>query len=79
MAWSTIYHESRSLLNFIQGILNARYYINQILQSVVLPFFDCLLKTTSQQRNARPHTAKITKKFLEKNKIQILCITYLCS
>ncbi|RZC35258.1 hypothetical protein BDFB_005358 [Asbolus verrucosus] len=50
---------------FIQGILNAESYIGQVLEPVVLAYFEDLQNATFQQDNARPQTGEVTRQFLE--------------
>ncbi|GFX60871.1 transposable element Tcb1 transposase [Trichonephila clavipes] len=52
MAWGGIgYHSSTSLVR-IAGTLNSQCYISEVLEPVVLPYFNCLTKFIFQKDNA---------------------------
>lgn len=72
MVWGAIHHGGRSPLVFVPGTLNARRYIDNILEPVVLPFLQNLPGAVFQQDNARPHTANVTLDFLAENNVNCL-------
>ncbi len=61
----------RTQVHFIDGILNAQRYRDEILRPIVVPFIhDHHLML--QQDNARPHVARICTQFLEAENIPVL-------
>ncbi len=59
------------LMHFIDGILNAQRYHDEILRPIVVPFIhDHHLML--QHDNARPHVARICTQFLEAENIPVL-------
>lgn len=72
MVWGAIRYGRRSRLVFIPGTLNARRYIDSVLEPVVVPLLQNLPGAAFQQDNARPHTAHVTSAFLEENNINML-------
>lgn len=73
MVWAGITGRHRTALVLVQGNLTAARYRDDILQQHVVPFMRQHPEITSfQQDNARPHTARICKDFLEQNDIQVL-------
>ena len=56
-----ISYNSRSQLVFIEGSLNARRYVNNILRPVAIPFLSHINGAIFQQDNALPHTANISR------------------
>lgn len=69
MVWGAIRYGGRSPLTFIQGNLNARRYIDNILEPVLVPFLQDLPEAVFQHDNARPHTAHVTLEFLAQNNV----------
>ena len=73
MVWAGISIVERTQLHIVQGNMNAQYYRDNILQSIVLPIRNrlgdrfCLMDD-----NARPHRARIITTFLDDNEIQRL-------
>ena len=55
----------RAQCNVMQGNLNARRYIDDVLRPHVIPFlYNQNPGVTFQNDNARPHTTLITRQFL---------------
>ncbi len=60
MVWAGVCYGQRTQVHFIDGILNAQRYHDEILRPIVVPFFhDHHL--ILQHDNARPHVARICK------------------
>ena len=72
MIWGAICFGSGSPLVFIPGSLNARRYVDVVLQPVLLPYIQTLPGATFQQDNAPPHIARISTRFMEENDINVL-------
>lgn len=72
MVWGGIYWGGRSPLTFIQGTLNARRYIDNILEPVLLPLLQGRPEAIFQQDNARPHVAVMTQRVFEENDVNLL-------
>ncbi len=71
MAWAGVCYGQRTQVHFIDGILNAQRYRDEILRPIVVPFIhDHHLML--QHYNARPHVARICKQFLEAENIPVL-------
>ncbi|GFV28576.1 transposable element Tcb2 transposase [Trichonephila clavipes] len=64
MIWGDIAYNTRSLLVLIRGTMTPQWYVHDILQPHVLPFMQRLPGAIFQQDNARPHTAKVSQKFM---------------
>ena len=63
----------KTRLLVVNGTLNAQEYINQVLVPEVVPFIQRNAQiVTLQQDNARPHTARLTQHFLQRNNIIVL-------
>ena len=56
----------------LQGNLNAQGYINQILQPEAVPFLQRHGPAILMHDNARPHVARISRQFLNRNNVNIL-------
>ena len=52
--------------------VTAQRYINQVLRPVVVPHFQQHRNLTLQQDNARPHTANVTRQFLQQQGIRVI-------
>ncbi len=64
MVWAGVCYGQRTPVHFIDGILNAQRYCDEILRPIVVPFIhDHHLML--QHDNARPHVARICTQFLE--------------
>lgn len=72
MVWAGISRYSRTRLHIVRGNLNARRYIDQILRPYVLPVRQRLRRFFLMHDNARPHTAIVTRHFLEDHNISVL-------
>ncbi len=71
MVWAGICYEQCTQVHFIDGILNAQRYRNEILRPIVVPFIhDHHLML--QHDNAQPHVARICTQFLEAENIPVL-------
>lgn len=73
MVWGGITATHRSQLVVIDGTLNAQRYRDEILIPVVIPFLQqhgpgMIL----QQDNARPHTARVVRTFLDDQEVSLL-------
>ncbi len=64
MLWAGVCYGQRTQVHFIDDILNAQRYRDEILRPVVVPFIhDHYLML--QHDNARPHVARICTQFME--------------
>ncbi len=71
MVWACLCYEQRTQVHFIDGILYAQWYHDEILRPIVLPFIhDHHLML--QHDIARPHVARICIQFLEDENIPVL-------
>ncbi len=71
MVWASVCYGRRTQLHFIDGILNAQRYRDEILRLIVVPFIhDHHLML--QHDNARCHVARICTQFLEAENIPVL-------
>uniref|UniRef100_A0A8C1IWJ3 Transposase n=1 Tax=Cyprinus carpio TaxID=7962 RepID=A0A8C1IWJ3_CYPCA len=71
MVWAGVCYGPRTQVHFIDGILNAQRYRDEILRPIVLSFihdYHLIL----QHDNARPHVARICTQFLEAENIPVL-------
>ena len=73
MVWGAINHRFQSQLVIVNGNLNAQRYIDQILRPVVIPLIQRRGRHFQfQQDNARPHTARLTQQFPQRNGVSVL-------
>ncbi|GFY14270.1 transposable element Tc3 transposase [Trichonephila clavipes] len=72
MVWGGIGYHSRTPLVRIAGTLNCQRYISEVLELVVLPYFQGLATAIFQQDNARPHVARIVQRFFINHQIELL-------
>ena len=72
MVWAAINTNFKSDLVVCNGNLNARRYIDQILRPHIVPIFRQRQGLTFMHDNARPHTAIITREFLQQNNVPVL-------
>ncbi len=71
MVWARVCYGQRTQVHFIDGILNAQRYRDEILRPIVVPFIhDHHLML--QHDNALPHVARICTQFLEAENIPVL-------
>ncbi len=71
MVWAGVCYGQRTQVHFIDGILNAQRYRDEILRPIVVPFIhDHHLML--QHDNARLHVARICTQFLEDENIPVL-------
>ncbi len=70
MVWAGVSYEQRTQVHFIDGILNAERYRDEILRPIVVPFIhDHHLML--QHDDARPHVARICTQLLEAENIPV--------
>ncbi|UYV84691.1 hypothetical protein LAZ67_X003114 [Cordylochernes scorpioides] len=67
MVWGAIVYDSRSPLLRIQGTMTAQRYVDDVLRPVTLPYLQGVPNALYQQDNARPHTARISQKALQRS------------
>ena len=72
MVWGGICGDRKTDLLVIEGNLTARRYIDVVLRPIVLPFVQQNQGTLFQQDNATPHTAVVTRNFLNNNNVNVL-------
>ncbi len=71
MVWAGICYGQRTQVHFIDGILNAQRYRDEILRPIVVPFIhDHHLML--QHDNAWPHVARVCTQFMEAENIPVL-------
>uniref|UniRef100_A0A8C1BLK3 Tc1-like transposase DDE domain-containing protein n=1 Tax=Cyprinus carpio carpio TaxID=630221 RepID=A0A8C1BLK3_CYPCA len=71
MVWAGICYGQQTQVHFIDGLLNAQRYRDEILRPIVVPFIhDHHLML--QHDNARPHVARTCTQFLEAENIPVL-------
>ena len=69
MVWGGISWRYRTPLVVIEGNLTSKRYIDEVLESVVVPFLQNHADVTLyQQDNARPHSTRLTTDFLGQKK-----------
>lgn len=74
MVWGCMSAKGVGTLHFVNGLVNAQKYID-ILRNSLIPSVETLTgndEWTFQQDGASCHTAKITKKWLQDNSINVL-------
>ncbi|GFW95339.1 transposable element Tcb1 transposase [Trichonephila clavipes] len=72
MVWGGIRYPSRTPLVRIAGTLNSQRYISEVLELVVLPYLQGLVKAIFQQDNALSHVARIVQRFFVNHQIELL-------
>ncbi|GFY29294.1 transposable element Tcb1 transposase [Trichonephila clavipes] len=72
MIWGDIGYHSRTPLVCIASTLNSQRYISEVLEPVVLPYFQGLATAIFQQDNAPPHVARIVQRFFVNHQIELL-------
>ncbi len=71
MVWAGICYGQRTQVHYIDGILNAQRYRDEILRPIVVPFIHGH-HLMLQHDNAWPHVARICTQFLEAENIPVL-------
>ncbi len=71
MVWAGVCYGRRTPVHFINGILNAQRYRDEMLRPIVVPFIHNH-HLMLQHDNARPHVARICTHFLEAENIPVL-------
>ncbi len=71
MVWAGVCYGQRTQVHFINGILDAQIYRDEILRPIVVQFIHDLYLML-QHDNARPHVARICTQFLEAKNIPVL-------
>ncbi len=71
MVWAGLCYGQRTQVHFIDGILNAQRYRDEILRPIVVPFIHNH-HLVLQHDNARPHVARNSTQFLEAENIPVL-------
>ena len=79
MVWGAIGLQQKLDLVLFQNVgqgrghgITAQVYINQVLQPRIVPFFHTHPNFVLQQDNARPHVARVTRDFLQQNRVRTL-------
>ncbi|GFX36490.1 transposable element Tcb1 transposase [Trichonephila clavipes] len=72
MVWGGIGYHSRTPLVRIAGTLNSQRYMSEVLEPVILPYFQGLVIAIFQQDSARPHVARIVQRFFVNHQIELL-------
>ncbi|GFU05456.1 transposable element Tcb1 transposase [Trichonephila clavipes] len=72
MIWGGIGYHSRTFLVRIVGTLNSQRFISEVLETVVLPYLQGLVTAIFQQDKARPHVARIVRRFFVNHQIELL-------
>ncbi|GFV98875.1 transposable element Tc3 transposase [Trichonephila clavipes] len=72
LVWGGIGYHSRIPLVRIAGTSNSQRYISEVLEPVVLPYFQGLATAIFQQDNARPHVARIFQRSFVNHQIELL-------
>ena len=71
MVWAGISIGGRTDLVFIDGNLNSRRYIDEVLRPHVLPYLAAIGNgAIFQDNNARPHRGRIVVDFLQENAVE---------
>ena len=71
MVWGGIHQRGRTNLIVLNGNLNARRYIDEVLLPEVVPYVR-RHNLSLQQDNARPHSARLTTTFLQQQNVATL-------
>lgn len=72
MVWGAITHTGMPDLVFFNQNVNARVYIEQVLEPVVRPLMEANRRLYYQQDNAPPHRARLTKNYLQQHNMKVL-------
>ena len=71
MVWGEIHSRERTALVVLNGTLNAKRYVDEVIQPDVLSYVHGH-RLTFQQDNAHPHAARLTQEFLRANAVHKL-------
>ncbi|GFT45142.1 transposable element Tcb1 transposase [Trichonephila clavipes] len=71
MVWGGIGYHSRTSLVHIANTLNSQRYISEVLEPVVLPYFQGLTTAIFQQDNSLPHVSRIVQRFFVNHHIEL--------
>ena len=73
MVWGGINTNFRTELVTIAGNLTAQRYVDEVLEPHLIPFMEAHPAVTLfQQDNATPHTARLTRNFLDEQNVELL-------
>ena len=73
MVWGGMSRDFRTQLHIFHGHITAEVYRNDVIENIVIPFFRNHGNVTIlQQDNATPHTARLTRDYLEQQRVQTL-------
>ncbi|GFT42112.1 transposable element Tcb1 transposase [Trichonephila clavipes] len=72
MIWGGIGYHSRTPLVRNAGTLNTQRYISEVLEPVVLPYFQGMTTDIFQHDNGQPHVAHIVQSFFVNHQIELL-------
>ncbi|GFV69412.1 transposable element Tcb1 transposase [Trichonephila clavipes] len=72
MVCGGIGYHSRTTLVHIAGTLNSQRYISEVLEPVVLPYFQGSATGIFQQDNSRTHVTRIVQSFFVNHHIELL-------
>ena len=72
MVFAEIRHDDRTALVRVNGALSAKVYRDEILQHHVVPLIINVTGGICQHANARLHTARVCRDFLQQNKTHVL-------
>ncbi|GFU84886.1 transposable element Tcb1 transposase [Trichonephila clavipes] len=72
MVWGGIGYHFRTPLVRIAGTLNGQHYISEVLEPVVLPYFQRMATAIFQPDNARPHVTRVVQNFFVNHQIELL-------
>ncbi|GFU32556.1 transposable element Tcb1 transposase [Trichonephila clavipes] len=75
MVWGGIGYHSRTPLLRIRGTLNSQRNISEVLEPVVLPYFQDLATAIFQQGKPRSHVSRIVQRFFVNHQIELLSLT----
>ena len=72
MVWDGICSQQRTNLIIFDGNCIAHHYINQVIRTILPPFFQHQPRLLFQQDNARQHTALVVQQFVAANKVNAM-------
>lgn len=71
MMWAAISNTSRTALTHIQSTLTGHRYIDEVIQPHVVPVMQ-YPEAVFQHENAKPHSVRLERGFLQRHTIQVL-------